>query len=163
MVLPKMSTYSFSFDIRPEAKIFLAFGLLLWPNVKMNLRSFTVRIEFFVAEIFQNQFPHPQKFRRTLLKIEIFQQRSKTNRTHDLDVYLNIRIVKEIQSIFFLSVQNKAENTKSLENTCAANARTTTFVIFGCKIKVTKCLRVVGTHSNTRTVRLMIQIIFILL
>ena len=43
------------------------------------------------------------------------------------------------------------------------NAWTTTFVIFVCKIKVTKCLRVVGTHSNTRTVRLMIQIIFILL
>ena len=66
-----------------------------------------------MAEIFQDHFQRPQKFRRTLLKIEIFQQRSKTNRTHDLDVYLNIRIVKEIQSIFFVCLEQGWKHQKS--------------------------------------------------
>jgi hypothetical protein len=32
---------TFGFSIQPEAKIFQVFGLWLWPNVRIHLRSFT--------------------------------------------------------------------------------------------------------------------------
>ena len=47
MVLSKILTFGFGFGfgIRPEAEVdyFQVFGLQLWPNVKIHLRSFPVK------------------------------------------------------------------------------------------------------------------------
>ena len=38
----KISTFGFGFGIQPKAEYFSVFGLRLQPNVKLQLRSFTV-------------------------------------------------------------------------------------------------------------------------